>query len=99
MGRLARRKDTNHNEIQAAFERLGCVCFDTSRTGYGFPDLAVSHKGATILVEVKDGSLKPSARRLTKDEQTFFDNWAGVAVVVSSLEDVINVFNVYLRGF
>ena len=72
----------------AAFRGLGCSVFPLHQVGGGFPDLAVGCNGLNLLIEVKDGSLRPSARRLTSDEQRFIEAWAGQVFIVGSIEDV-----------
>lgn len=89
----AGRVDANQPEIVAAFRRLGCTVAITSNVRGGFPDIVVGINGLNILVEIKDGSKVPSARKLTKDEQIFHDNWKGHAVVVESVDDVVALVN------
>jgi hypothetical protein len=56
----------------------------------GLFDLLVSHRGETLLVEVKDGAKPPSARRLTDAEQKFHDEWPGDNLyIVNSVEEAI----------
>ena len=86
-----RKTDNNHKQIMAAFRSLGCSVHDTSRLGGGFPDLVVGINGVNILVEVKDGSLPPSGRKLTEKEDEFFRKWKGKAVIVSSINDVMPI--------
>ena len=86
--RRAARTDANHKEIIAAFRKLGCTVADTSRLGGGFPDLVVGHADQVLLVEVKDGTLPPSARKLTPDEEKFADEWGDSYVIVTDLDDV-----------
>lgn len=51
----AKKKDTNHNQIAAEFESLGCWVTDTSAMGNGFPDMLVYNFGAcnAFFVEAK----------------------------------------------
>jgi hypothetical protein len=61
--------------------------FPLHQVGRGFPDLAVGCNGLNLLIEVKDGSKCPSARRLTADEQKFIATWSGQVCIVASVED------------
>ena len=88
MGRWARKTDDNHQEIMDAFRAHGFSVADTSRLGQGFPDLVVAKLRMNILVEVKDGKKPSSARKLTKDEQDFVDEWQGRYVVVEGIADI-----------
>lgn len=86
--RRAARTDANEAEIVRAFEAFGCLVHDTSALGGGFPDLVVRAYDRVLLVEVKDGSKPPSARRLTPD-QVAFQQRGWVVHVVTCLDDVI----------
>lgn len=63
--RFARRTDANLKAIVAAYRQLGCRV-DVTNDKW---DLTVQWGGVTDLVEVKDGSKPPSARKLTKAEE------------------------------
>lgn len=89
----AGRVDANQPEIVAAFRSMGCTVAITSNVRGGFPDIVVGINGLNLLVEIKDGSKIPSARKLTEDEQIFHDNWKGRAVVVESVDDVVALVN------
>ena len=82
----AAKIDNNQPEIVAALRMAGCSVYSTAGVGRGFPDLAVGREGVTYLLEVKDGSLPPSARKLTTDEAHFHALWRGHAMVVSSVD-------------
>lgn len=88
MRRRAAKTDANHAEIRQAFRALGCSVADTSAVGGGFSDLVVARAHKTCLVEVKDGSLPASRRKLTTEQETFRASWHGVYAVVGSLDDV-----------
>jgi hypothetical protein len=55
----------------------------------GCPDILVGYKGINLLVEVKNGSLPPSARRLTPPQQKWHSNWLGqVCTIKDNLEAI-----------
>lgn len=83
----AKRKDANHNEIAEYLQERGWAVHDTSGLGFGFPDALVGKPEFCCVVEIKDGSKPPSARKLTPDEQRFKDNWTGPYVLAESPED------------
>lgn len=58
------------------------------------PDLGVFMAGVGMLVEIKDGSKPPSARRLTPDEEAFRNTWTGGWRLVENLEHVKEVVEV-----
>jgi hypothetical protein len=75
--KYARRADGNQAEIVAALRAVGCKVVPTHTIGQGFPDLVVSFRGETCLVEIKDPSKPLSDRRLTPAQQQFHAAWAG----------------------
>lgn len=83
------KSDANQTAIVKALRQIGASVAITSRLGEGFPDLAVGRAGRTLLLEVKDGTRKPSERKLTPDEQRFKDSWTGHYAVVGSIEQAI----------
>lgn len=87
----AARVDANAPQIVAALRAAGATVRVIIQ-GAGLPDLLVGYKGQTYLLEVKDGKKPPSARKLTPDEQKFFDEWTGgPCVIVTSVEDALRV--------
>ena len=88
--RRAAKIDANHTEVKEALLAIGCTVRSLASVGDGIPDLLVGFRGMTILIEVKDGRLPPSHRRLTDDELAFFNSWGGGPVfVVLSPEDAV----------
>lgn len=67
---------------------MGCSVVSLAPLGKGLPDLAVGYGGLTILVEVKDGLLSPSKRKLTPDEARFHETWTGGVRIVKDEKDV-----------
>ena len=94
MPRRMARVDANQPAIVAALRKAGCKVTPLSMVGQGCPDLLVWGPGRWILMEVKDGTKVPSARKLTPDEQAFFDLRsdaikAGALVVVASVGEAL----------
>lgn len=87
----ARKVDDNQREIVAALRAIGCFVHSTAAAGDGFPDLAVAYRGRWYLVEVKDGSKPPSARKLTKAQAEWQSRVNGRAPtpVVKSVDEAI----------
>jgi len=91
MPRRAARVDTNHGQIVQWFEHCGCVVQSLAALGDGVADLLVFHRSTRrlLIVECKDGSRKPSERRLTPDQVAWHTAWLGAPVyVVERAEDV-----------
>lgn len=85
----AARVDANAPEIVAALRAVGATVRVIIQ-GTGLPDLLVGYAGETYLLEVKDGKKPPSARKLTPDEQKFFDEWTGgPCLVVTSVAEAL----------
>lgn len=85
----ARKIDRNQPEIVDHLRRSGWRVHITSALGGGYPDLTVSRDGYTAVVEVKDGSLPESARRLTVDESNFRLHWRGDYVLALNPQDAL----------
>ena len=93
------RTDANHAKIRARFRELCPVVIDCSQIGMGFADLlVVTQDNELTLVEVKDGSKKLSARRLTKMQKKVAAQLCGHFVVVTSVPDVEYVSLGYRSG-
>jgi hypothetical protein len=81
--RAVYKTDTNHAEIIAAFERLGCSVADLSGAAgdsvrnIGLPDLLVGIAGVDLLCEVK----RPEGK-VHRDQQGFYGRWRGRPPVV-----------------
>ena len=87
--RRAARTDANQQEIVDAFRGVGASVSITSACGDGFPDIVVGKYGITVLVEIKDGAKPPSARKLTKDQVKFHEDWQGWIEVVENVLDAL----------
>jgi hypothetical protein len=88
--RRAAKIDANQPDIVKALRSLGAFVQPLHTVGAGCPDLLVAFRGQTILVEVKDGSLPPSARRLTPDQQVWHASWTGGPLaIVTDVEGAI----------
>jgi len=92
--RLAARRDANEDQVVSALKAYGAHVEKINDAGRF--DLLVWYRGATILMEVKDGNKPPSARRLTDAEQAFHDRWPGDNLhIVLGPEDAIAVLRAY----
>lgn len=63
----ARRKDANHNEITRTLLQVGAELLETYQLP-GALDVFVAYRQKWTLLEIKDGTKPPSARKLTEDE-------------------------------
>lgn len=92
--RRAAKIDANQTEIVKALRQMGCTVQSLAAVGDGCPDLLVGAHGVTLLVEVKDGTKPPSARRLTPDQEVWHRNWTGGPVaIVTDLEGAVRAVN------
>lgn len=88
--RRAAKIDTNQPEIVKAFRDIGARVQILSAVGKGCPDLLVGFRGCNVLVELKDGDKKPSEQKLTQDQITWHDSWAGQVCVANSISDALD---------
>ena len=89
--RLKARTDGNHTAIVDAFRAMGASVLDLSRMGRGCPDLLLGWHGRCFLVEVKDGKLSASRRKLTPDQVDFHAYWRGQLAIVTSVDEAIEL--------
>ena len=89
MSRRAAKVDANHAQIAADLRTIGASVVSTAGVADGFPDLVVGFRGRNWLMEIKDGSKPPRARKLTPDQERFAAAWRGHYVVVYSPSDAI----------
>ncbi len=73
INRYAARTDANKAAIVAAFIDEGCSVYDLRQP----VDLLVGINLMTMLVECKDGSKPPSARKHTTAQAKFMSTWRG----------------------
>jgi hypothetical protein len=85
------RIDSNQPIMVEAFRDMGCSVAITSNLGDGFVDVVLGFMGVNELIEIKDGSLPPSKRRLTPDEEEFHVNWNGSVQIAENLDDVARI--------
>lgn len=86
----AKRVDANQPKIVEAFRKLGFKVAHTHTIGKGFPDIVVSRRGKTKLIEIKDGAQPPSKRKLTPDEEKFHQEWDDHIPIIETEEDVVS---------
>lgn len=86
-----KKTDTNQSQIVRALRRIGCTVTDLSAVGGGCPDLLVGRNGVNYLLEVKDGSKPPSARKLTPHQVQWHDGWRGQKAVVKTVDEAVEV--------
>ena len=88
MRRRAAKVDNNQKEVVAELRKLGLSVQSLAPLGGGVPDLLVGTHGKNYLFELKDGSLCPSARKLTPGEAAWLESWRGQAQVATCWEDI-----------
>ena len=90
----AAKVDANQGEIVEALRQAGCTVQLLHMVGKGCPDLLVGTRGINVLIECKDGSKPPSARKLTADQLEWHDAWRGQVTVVCSVDEALSVVGV-----
>ena len=90
--RRAARTDDNHEAIVQALRQIGASVQSLATIGKGCPDLLVfSTFCGYLLLEIKDGSKPPSARKLTEDEKRWHNAWKGPVYIVTSVEEALRI--------
>lgn len=81
--------DRNQSEIVLMLRTVGCTVQLLHKVGQGCPDLLVGYRGQNLLMEVKDGELSPSARRLTDRQVEWHRDWRGQVAVVCNVREAM----------
>lgn len=89
--RRAARVDANQGEIVKALRKIGASVQPLHMVGEGCPDALVGYRGKNYVMEIKDGTRKPSEQRLTPDESNWHVGWMGQVHVVKSIDDALRV--------
>ena len=85
--RFKAKVDGNHEEIVQALRKAGCQVLSLAAVGHGCPDLLCLRSLRLYLLEIKDGSLSPSRRKLTPDQEVFHSLWP--VKIVTSIEEAL----------
>lgn len=85
--RRAAKVDENQAEIVKALRKIGAKVTSLAAVGNGVPDLLCWYAGLWTLLEVKDGSKPPSARKLTEDQERWHAVHADARVFVVTTTD------------
>jgi len=95
MARQRGRVDANHTAVVNALRMAGASVQSLADIGKGCPDLLVAFRGVNYLMEVKDGSKPPSARKLTEDEVLWIASWKALVHVVMTVDEALDVIGIY----
>jgi hypothetical protein len=87
--RRAAKVDANQSEIVFALRKIGATVQPLHGVGEGCPDILVGYRGRNYCLEIKDGAKPPSARKLTKDQVRWHEQWRGQVCVVCNIEEAI----------
>jgi len=87
--RRAAKVDANQESIVAALRKIGAKVQSLAAVGNGCPDLLVNFRGMLTLLELKDGSKPPSARKLTPAQEKWHAEWGDAVRVVETIEQAI----------
>ena len=86
------RTDANQAEIVGFLRAIpGVTVLSLAPVGNGCPDILVGYKKQNWLFELKDPNKPPSARKLTKDQETFHAAWNGQIDVAETFGEILNV--------
>lgn len=91
--RRAAKVDSNQPDIVKTLRRLGAVVLITSQLKNAF-DILVGFRGKLYIVEIKDGSLPPSKRKLTPGELKCKEKFESVGIkyhVINSVNEAIEM--------
>jgi Holliday junction resolvase len=93
----AAKIDRNQPEIVEALRKAGCTVTLLHKVGAGCPDLLVGRGGINYLIEVKDGQLPPSARKLNDLQVKYHGIWRGQVAVAKSVQEAFDIVGLFPR--
>lgn len=99
MPKYAAKADRNQPEIVAMLRLVGCTVQHLHTIGKGCPDILVGYQGKNYVLELKDGELPPSGRKLTDDEKRWHEDWRGEVHVVSNVREALEVIGIGVTGW
>ena len=90
------RVDDNQSKIVGELRQVGCRVLSLAKMGKGCPDLLCAWQGRNYLFEVKNPDKPPSARKLTPDEQEFFNTWKpqGQVDIIYTADDALRIMGI-----
>jgi hypothetical protein len=89
--------DANQPSIVGYLRSIGASVQPLHTVGQGCPDLAVGYRGATYLIEVKDGDKPPSARKLTAPQKSWHGAWRGHVAIANNIEEALEIIGAKTR--
>lgn len=89
--RYAARADRNQPEIVAAMRAIGAVVQPLHTVGSGVPDVLVSYKNRTLVMEIKDPTKPKADRQLTPAQVKWHAMWTGEKHVVETAEQAVAI--------
>lgn len=93
--KYAAKADANQKPIVAALRAIGAKVAPTHGVGQGFPDLVVTYRGRTMLLEIKDPTQPKHRHELTPAQKDFHADWTGEIHIVFTVEQAIEIL---MRG-
>lgn len=87
----AKRVDDNQKQIVKQLRQLGMSVRHLHMVGDGLPDIIIGYRKQNFLIEIKDHKKIKSQKKLTKDEQDFFDTWKGQVDKCETLDEILKV--------
>lgn len=92
--RRAAKVDANQEAIVRSLRQIPGVSVRVlSQVGDGFPDLCLGYRGENFLIELKDGEKTASRKKLTPEEEKFFESWRGQVAKCETLEEILTIIN------
>ncbi len=92
--RRAARIDVNQPDIVDALRKAGATVQPLHTVGKGCPDLLVGWRGLNLLIEVKNGKLSQSRRKLTPDETRWCGEWKGIVHIVTDAAQAVGLLSI-----
>lgn len=86
-----KREDINQKAIANTFKLAGLSALNLSNVGGGCPDLLIAakvgEKSITVLIEIKNPSSRSYQKKLTAEQQEFYNDWKGKIFIVRTTKE------------
>ena len=90
------RIDQNQNEVVRQLRNIpGVTVRITSMVGEGFADFVIGYKKRNFLIELKNSKNIPSKKKLTPEEEKFFQAWTGQVDKAETIEDCLKIIGLF----
>ncbi|MFA4990576.1 MAG: hypothetical protein WC579_01530 [Candidatus Paceibacterota bacterium] len=87
---MTHKTDGNHKYIMNYLKQFGISVADTSKIGFGFPDIVCGYQGKNYLFEIKISEKS----KLNQNEEKFLASWRGQYHVITTPQEALEIIGI-----